>query len=129
MADRDKKNEFAEGKDDHTIDASSALRGIIDGSLLTRKAVQSQFPFILFLAFLGIIYISNRYHADKIRRELKTLKTELAEVRAKALFTSSELMKMGRQTEVAEFVKKYGLEIKESEVPPKKIVVKKIPGD
>lgn len=107
----------------------SILRGILDGSLLTRKAVQKQLPFILFLALLGLIYISNRYHAEKIRRETQELKTELGELKARALYTSSELMKMGRQTEVAEFVKKYGLELKESEVPPGKIIVNRIPGD
>ncbi len=127
MTEKNKKNEFKERKEEHFISFSSALRGIIDGSLLTRKAFQKQLPFILFLSLLGIMYISNRYHADKLRREIKILKADLGELRARALFTSSELMKMGRQTEVADVVKKYGLEIKESQVPPKKIVVNKIP--
>jgi cell division protein FtsL len=127
MTEKNKKNEFGGRKEEHYISFSSALRGIIDGSLLTRKAFQKQLPFILFLSLLGIMYISNRYHADKLRREIKILKADLGELRARALFTSSELMKMGRQTEVADVVKKYGLEIKESQVPPKKIVVNKIP--
>ena len=129
MADNKKNIESEDVKDDQIISSSSALRGIIDGSLLTRKAVQKQLPFLLFIAFIGIMYISNRYHADKLRREIASLKLELGELRAHSLFTSSELMKMGRQTEVADFVNKYGLEIKESLVPPKKIKVNRIPGD
>jgi cell division protein FtsL len=129
MTEKDKKNQFTESKGEQPVNTSSFLRGILDGSLLTRKAVQKQLPFILFLALFGLIYISNRYHADKVRRETQALKTEFGELKARALYTSSELMKMGRQTEVAEYVKKYGLEIKESEVPPKKIIVNRIPGD
>jgi hypothetical protein len=121
--------EFEDVKEEQIISSSSALRGIIDGSLLTRKAVQKQLPFLLFIAFLGLLYISNRYGTDKLRRETVNLKLELGELRAHALFTSSELMRMGRQTEVADIAKKYGLEIKESEVPPKKIKVNRIPGD
>jgi hypothetical protein len=129
MAEKKKNIEFEDVKEEQTISSSSALRGIIDGSLLTRKAVQKQLPFLLFIAFIGLLYISNRYSADKLHREIITLKLELGELRAHALFTSSELMKMGRQTEVADVVKKYGLEIKESEVPPKKIKVNRIPGN
>ena len=129
MPEKKKNNESEDVKEEQIISSSSALRGIIDGSLLTRKAVQKQLPFILFIAFIGILYISNRYHADKLHREIKTLKLELGELRAHALFTSSELMKMGRQTEVADVVKKYGLELKESVVPPKKIKVNRIPGN
>jgi hypothetical protein len=129
MPEKKKNNESENAKEEQIISSSSALRGIIDGSLLTRKAVQKQLPFILFIAFIGLLYISNRYHADKLHREITTLKLELGELRAHALFTSSELMKMGRQTEVADVVKKYGLELKESVVPPKKIKVNRIPGN
>jgi len=129
MQEKKKDNGYRDIKEEHIISSSSALRGMIDGTLLTRKAVQKQLPFLLFIAFIGILYISNRYHADKLRREISTLKLELGELRAHALYTSSELMKLGRQTEVAEEVKKHGLEIKESEVPPKKIKVNRIPGN
>jgi len=129
MTEKNKIHKSAGRKRDQSDNSSSAFRGLMDGSLLTRKAVQKQLPFIFFMALLGLLYISNRYHADRLRRDIKVLKSDLGELRAKALFTSSELMKMGRQTEVAEYLKKYGLELKESEVPPKKIVVNKIPGD
>lgn len=123
-----KKNKENEGEYvEDAINASTILKGLKDGSLLTRKSVTKQLPFLLFLAFIGVLYISNRYHAEKLRRENQTLKLELGELRAHALYTSSELMKMGRQTEVADVVKKYGLDLKESLVPPKKIIVNKIP--
>ncbi len=105
--------------------SSSAIRGLIDGTLLTRKSFTGQLPFVLFLAFMAMFYISNRYHAEKLRRKIAATKTELSDLRAQSIFISAELMKLSRQTEVAELAKKYGLSIKESEVPPKKIVVSK----
>lgn len=100
------------------------LRGLVDGTFLTRKGVTSQLPFIFFLAFLGIIYISNRYHADMLRRRIEVLREETRELRSEAIFVSSELMKVSRQSEVADEVSKRGLGLKESIEPPKKIVVK-----
>ena len=126
MPEPKKNNEFEGENGEDAINAASILKGLKDGSLLTRKSVTKQLPFLLFIAFIGVLYISNRFHAERLRRENKTLKLELGELRAHALYTSAELMKMGRQTEVAEVVKKYGLDLKESLVPPKKIVVNKI---
>ncbi|MCB8995015.1 MAG: hypothetical protein H6538_05365 [Bacteroidales bacterium] len=100
----------------------SAIRGIIDGSLLTRKSFRGQLPFVFFLGMMAMLYISNRYHAEKLRRSVKETKTELSDLRAQSIFISAELMKLSRQTEVADEVKRKGLSIKESTVPPKKIV-------
>jgi cell division protein FtsL len=109
--------------------SASAIRGLIDGTMLTRKSFTGQLPFVFFLSFLAMMYISNRYNAEKLRRKIITYKTELSDLRAQSIFISAELMKLSRQTEVAEVVKKHGLSIKESEVPPKKIVVSKLRRD
>jgi len=109
--------------------SASAIRGLIDGSLLTRKSFTGQLPFVFFLATLAMLYISNRYHAEKLRREISKTKMELSDLRAQSIFISAELMKLSRQTEVAEEVKKHGLTIRESEVPPRKIIVSKLRRD
>jgi cell division protein FtsL len=125
MEEESKHIEFVEEKESQTPGGSSVMRGLVDGSLLTRKAVVKQLPFIFFLVFIGLIYISNRYHADMLRKKIDVLRVETSELRSKAIFVSSELMKLSRQTEVADEVGKNGLELKESMEPPKKIVVKK----
>jgi cell division protein FtsL len=76
-----------------------------------------------------MMYITNRYNAEKLKYRIGEKKNELNDLRARSIFISAELMKLSRQTEVAEEVKKYGLSIKESEVPPKKIVVSKFRRD
>jgi cell division protein FtsL len=123
--------EPVKGNEEHQKEgsSSSAIRGLIDGSLLTRKSFTGQLPFVFFLAVLAMLYISNRYNAEKLRRSISKTKMELSDLRAQSIFISAELMKLSRQTEVAEEVKKHGLTIRESEVPPRKIVVSKLRRD
>lgn len=116
--------EFLEEQEEKPVKNHHFIRGLIDGTFLTRQYVVKQISFFFFLSFLGLIYISNRYHSDSIRNNISLLKNELRELRSRALYTTSELMKMGRQTEVAREVKEKGLQIKESLEPPKKIIVK-----
>lgn len=113
------KEQESSGKTEGTI-----LRGMIDGTLLTRKKVLKQLPFIFYLVFLSLVYISNRYHAETLRNRIDNLREITNELRSQAIFVSSELMKLSRQTEVAEEVEKKGLQLKESVEPPKKIIVK-----
>ncbi|MCF8379747.1 MAG: hypothetical protein K9H49_09235 [Bacteroidales bacterium] len=120
----EKNIEFIDEGTENQTKESGILRGIIDGSLLTRKKVLQQFPFVLFLVFLSLMYISNRYHADSVRRKREKLRVEINELRSEAVFVSSELMKISRQTEVAQEVRKKGLELEESIDPPKKIIIK-----
>ncbi len=126
MIEKPEHIEFIEEKEveGEKLREGKILRGLVDGTFLTRKSVTAQLPFIFFLAFLGIIYISNTYHADMLRRRIEVLRVETRELRSKAIFMSSELMKLSRQTEVADEVSKRGLGLKESIEPPKKIVVK-----
>lgn len=104
---------------------SGGFRSIIDGSLLTREQVVKQLPFVLFLSFLAIVYIANRYHAERILRETTSLQTELKELRSEQISITSELMRLSQQSEVARLVREQNLGLKESVEPPKKIMIKK----
>ena len=102
-----------------------SFKGLIDGSLFTMDGVVSQLPFILFLTLLAFIYIGNRYRAEKIVRETISLQKEMKELRAEAITTSSELMSLSKQSEVAKLVERKGLGLKESVEPPSKLIVSK----
>ncbi len=99
------------------------LKGIFDGSILTRDEVAGQLPFLIFIAFLAIIYIGNRYHAEKIVREESKLQVEIRELRAKSISTAAELMDISRQSEVSRMIKERGMDLKEAVKPPKKISI------
>jgi cell division protein FtsL len=124
MAEDREHIEFQKESEESGQSQSSLLRGLIDGSLLTRRKVVKQLPFVFFLVFLSVVYISNRYHAETLRNRIEELRDKTDELRSQAIFVSSELMKLSRQTEVAEQMERKGLYLKESVEPPKKIEIK-----
>lgn len=79
-------------------------------------------PFIFFISTLALIYISNSYYAEKTIREIDKANNELKELRSEFISVKSDLMMKSKQSEVAKSVAAMGL--KESVVPPKKILVK-----
>jgi hypothetical protein len=103
--------------------AKSSLKGVLDGSLLTNDWFVKQLPYIIFLVVLAFTYIGNRYHAEKIVRKNIELQKEINDLRAESITVAAELMLISKQSEVAKQVKERGLDLEESVVPPKKIVV------
>ena len=115
--------EFVDQKIEQKEIRKGSVWDVFDGSLLTRDKVVRQLPFVLFVTFLIILYIGNRYHAEKVIRQTMELQTELKELRARAISTASELEFISRQSEVAKLVKSKGLGLKEAVEPPIKITV------
>ncbi len=101
------------------------LRSLLDGTFLADRMVLEQLPLILFLAFLAVVYIANRYHAEKVVRETARLKKEIQELRAESISVSAELMYKSTKSQVLKAVREKGLGLKASRVPPRKIVVGK----
>src|SRR6185369_7723898 len=80
-------------------------------------------PKILFVVFLGLLYISNTHYADKTTREIEKSQSEVEDLRADFTTLKADVMFASKQSEVARRVKSIGLE--ESLRPPFKVVVKK----
>ena len=99
----------------------SSLKDLIDGTILTRQVIVNQLPFIIFLSFLAGIYIGNRYHAEKVVRDLTKLQAEVKDFRAETITSASELMFISKQSEVVKMVKENQLGLEESVEPPFKI--------
>ncbi len=121
---RQKENiEFVDQKIEQKEIRKGSVWDVFDGSLLTRDTVVRQLPFVLFITFLIILYIGNRYHAEKVIRETMQLQTELRELRARAISTASELEFISRQSEVAKMIEKRSMGLHEAVDPPVKITV------
>ena len=60
--------EFVDQKIEQKEIRKGSLWDVFDGSVLTRDRVVRQLPFVLFVTFLIILYIGNRYHAEKVIR-------------------------------------------------------------
>ena len=123
---RKKRNiEFVDQKLEQKEIRRGSVWDVFDGTVLTRDIVTRQLPFVLFLTFLIILYIGNRYHSEKVIRETLILQTELKELRSRSISTASELEFISRQSEVAKRVDDHSLGLKEAVNPPLKIEVKK----
>lgn len=123
---RQKRNiEFVDQKIEQKEIRKGSVWDVFDGSLLTRDTVVRQLPFILFITFLIILYIGNRYHSEKVIRETMQLQTELRELRARAISIASDLEFISRQSEVAKLIDRRSMGLHEAVDPPVKITVKK----
>lgn len=101
--------------------AGKTIHSILDGSILTKENVIQFLPFILFLSLLALIYIANNYYSEKIIIEKGEIKSELKELRYEHISKKFLLMDKSKQSEVAK--KLEPKQIKESLVPPKKIII------
>ena len=101
---------------------SSFLRGTI----LTDERITRHFPFIIFLAFLGLVLITNRYRSEKVIRKVEALQDTVDDLRSQSITNSAKLMHMSKPSEVLTKVKQAGLGLQEPVRAPGKIVVKKI---
>ncbi len=118
---REKKNiEFDQSIEEK--EKSLSFRDLLDGNVLTRKAVLKQSRFILLLVLIAFLSIANRNHAEKTVIHLNSLQSEVKELRARSISTSSELVTISRQSEVKHLVNTYELGLEENLEPPKKLI-------
>ncbi len=118
-----KYKDFINPKDEMNEILSGSFKDIISGNVLSKDKFIHHIPFILFVAILGIYYISNRYQSERTYREMVSLEKELKELRFESITTASQLMYMSKQSEVVKRVKREGLDLIESIEPPIKIYI------
>jgi hypothetical protein len=89
--------------------------------VISKEAATQMLPFIVFIAFLAMLYIGNRHLAEKSVREINKLNKEVKELSWDFKTIKADLMLKSTQSEVAKKVDTLGL--KEPVAPPMKIVV------
>jgi len=118
---QEQMNESVEEKVEETRDF---IRSLVSTKKLSSYLVARNLPFAAFIAFLGLLYISNRHLAERTVRTIDRLGRDVKELSWDYKSLSAELMKMTTQTEIAKRADTLGL--KERKEPPIKIeVVKK----
>jgi hypothetical protein len=121
---KEKKNiEFDQSIEEK--EKSLSFRDLLDGNVLTRKAVLKQTRFILLLVLIAFLSIANRNHAEKTVIHLNSLQSDVKELRARSISTSSELVTISRQSAVKRLVNTYELGLEENLEPPKKLIQNK----
>lgn len=98
-----------------------SMKDLLDGKLLVDTGLRRNIRFIMFLTLLGILYIANGYHTEKLYMEKVALEKEVGELRFEAITTAAELMKLSVQSEVERRIHEAGLDLVQTRVPPVKI--------
>jgi hypothetical protein len=101
----------------------SVMKRLISGTYISETLILNNIRYVILVFILAIIYISNRFQAERIERETLVLEQEVRDLRAESLSTSAQLMTMSRQTEVFKMVRDKGLGLQELHEPPYRIVV------
>ncbi len=99
----------------------STVRGLVNGSIVASDVVRKQIPFIIVLFILGLIYISNRFNAEKVFRETEETQKQIEDLRSEKIEVQSELMTTSRRATVLQKLEEKGSTLGESKVPPQKI--------
>ncbi len=119
----EKRVEFIDHKLEQKEIRKGFIRELLDGSVLTKGLITRQLPYLIFLTLLAIIYIGNRYNAEKIVRQTVVLQNRIKELRAESVSISAKLMDISKQSEVSKLVSERGLDLIESMEPPKRLVL------
>ncbi len=120
-------NELKEDDPRKASGVGKSISGLLGGTFLAGKKTQKLFPFIFYIAFLAILYIGNTYIAESKIRKMDEIRGELKELRFEYINTKSELMSQTKQSSITNKLANQGL--RESVVPPDKLVVEEIDND
>jgi hypothetical protein len=89
------------------------FRDVLSGKILMSKFIRRQFVLLIFLCAIAIFYIDNRYTCELQIAKINKLEDELTNVKYEALTTSTMLMQMSKESQVAIMVKEKGLDLSE----------------
>lgn len=96
------------------------LSWVFTGSILTRRQVVAQLPFIITLMVMSLIYIGNIYSIERLVRTINRVNKENKELYYMQIIQKSKLTEhFSKQSEVARRLVKTG--VSESIDPPQKI--------
>jgi hypothetical protein len=107
------------------IKQGSFIKELLSGSMVSEKIILKNLGYVSLITFLTVVYIGNRFHAEKITRESTKLQREVKDLRAESLSTSADLMYISKQSEVFSLLRQRGLNLEELKTPPFKLLVDK----
>lgn len=113
-----KTEENKEIEQKNETEESWSFRDIVSGRVLTLPFISKQLFLFLFLCCLAVFYIDNRYVCEQQVATINKLQSDLTTAKYEALTTSSQLMRMSRQSQVEALIKQRGIDLEVSHEPP-----------
>lgn len=108
-------------REDRKGKKNSFFNEYLGGDVFLKQSVMRQLPFVLYIVFLLMLYITNTYVAEDVRREISTKNKMLEDRHVEYVYNKSEITRMTKQSELVKILKNRG--IKESIEPLKKITI------
>jgi hypothetical protein len=99
------------------------LKGLISGTVISDSIILKDVRYTAMIFLLAVIFIANRFNAERVEREISALEQEVRDLRAESLSVSADLGSVSRQSEISDLVKERGLGLEELREPPYRIVV------
>lgn len=96
---------------------SKNFQSLVEGVMFTRF-VRKQTGFLLFLFVLSLLYITNKYGAEKEVTRIMILKERVTDLRYELQTINSSLVGRNRQSQVLEKLKKNGIDLEPAKTPP-----------
>jgi len=115
------QEEMSDALEEKVEETQDFLKTFFSQKKLSTYLVAKNFPFVAFLALLGLLYISNRHLAENTVRRIDKLGREVKELSWDYKSLNAELMKLTTQTEIAKRADTLGL--KERTEPPIKLEI------
>jgi len=124
MGKNKRKPKFKENSPSHHDVAgtfSRTTQDVLGGAILENKKTQRIFPYLLFLALLAFVYITNDYVLENKVRKIAGMEREIREQRYEYISVKSDLMTLSKQSQLEKRLESMG--IKENDVPVKTIII------
>ena len=100
------KSSPAEGKGKSKGKSRSIfLKGLISGTVISDSIILKDIRYSVLIVLLAIIFIANRFNAERMEREITVLEQEVRDLRAEALSVSADLGSVSRQSEITDLVR------------------------
>lgn len=96
---------------------------VLGGEFLAYDWSRRQLNYIVFLAAVGVVYISNSYYAESVVRRIDDMNRELKELHYEYISSKSKVMNQSKQSVIIKKLENSGL--KESVEPVRKIIANK----
>ena len=92
-------------RDDDEEGSGVTLKAVLGGDIFSVSWLRRNLPFFILIMIMLVLYITNRYSAQKEMIRIDNLKKELSDARNRATSRSSQLLQLSRESKVAEFLK------------------------
>ena len=94
------------------------FKDVITGTVFTKNFLKKQYPLLIMIVILTIIYTDNRYASEKQITRITELKKQVKDAKYESLTISANLMEISRQSNISALLEAKGIKLMPGSTPP-----------